>query len=89
MPTESIIKKEVLDIVREDLAVDHPGLDGSSRLIAELGLDSVAFAVAIVAIEERLEVRLPESELIACDTVDDVVAAIESRRDVGASEVRR
>jgi acyl carrier protein len=69
-------EKELLDIVRNDLAVDLPVIDGSSRLIADLGLDSVAFAVALVAIDERLGVRLSERELIECVTVADVVRTI-------------
>ena len=69
-------EKELLDIVRNDLAVDLPVINGSSRLIADLGLDSVAFAVALVAIDERLGVRLSERDLIECTTVADVVRTI-------------
>ncbi|MEV0358083.1 acyl carrier protein [Nocardia sp. NPDC050697] len=66
------IETVLLDIVRNDLAVESAAMDGSSRLIADLGLDSVAFAVALVAIEERLAVRVSEQELIECETVGDV-----------------
>jgi acyl carrier protein len=69
-------EKELIDIVRNDLAVDLPVIDGSSRLVADLGLDSVAFAVALVAIDERLGVRLSERELIECATVADVVRTV-------------
>ena len=51
-------EKELLDIVRNDLAVDLPVINGSSRLIADLGLDSVAFAVALVAIDEIANQRI-------------------------------
>jgi acyl carrier protein len=69
-------EKELIDIVRNDLAVDLPVIDGSSRLVADLGLDSVAFAVALVAIDERLGVRLSERELTECATVADVLQTI-------------
>jgi acyl carrier protein len=78
-------EKELLDIVRNDLAVDLPVIDGSSRLIADLGLDSVAFAVALVAIDERLGVRLSERELIECVTVADVVRTISRHTTVCVS----
>jgi acyl carrier protein len=78
-------EKELLDIVRNDLAVDLPVIDGSSRLIADLGLDSVAFAVALVAIDERLGVRLSERELIECVTVADVVRTISRHTNVCVS----
>lgn len=82
------IESVLLDIVRNDLAVDMPAMDGSSRLIADLGLDSVAFAVALVAIEERLAVRLSEQELIECETVGDVEQMVCRHRHVTAPNNR-
>lgn len=75
----STIEKELIEIIRDDLAVNLPQISGASRLIADLGLDSVAFAVAIVAIEERLGVRLSEQELLGCVSVADVAAAVAGR----------
>ena len=50
-----------------------------ARLIDDVGLDSVAFAVGMVAIEERLGVALSEEELLTCDTVGDLDAAIAAK----------
>ena len=50
-----------------------------SRLIDDVGLDSVAFAVGMVAIEDRLGVALSEEDLLGCDTVGDLEAAILAR----------
>jgi Phosphopantetheine attachment site len=41
-----------------------------------MGLDSVAYAIAFVAIDERRGVRLSERELIECETVGDVVRTV-------------
>ncbi|MGV9408868.1 acyl carrier protein [Nocardia sp. NPDC003693] len=76
----TVIEKDLVEIVRDDLAVSLPDIDGTSRLIDDLGLDSVAFAVAIVAIEERLGVRLTEQELVNCATLSDVASAVAGRR---------
>jgi acyl carrier protein len=76
MSAATDLENELIDIVRNDLAVDLPVIDGSSRLVADLGLDSVAFAVALVAIDDRLGVRLSERELIGCATVADVVRTL-------------
>ena len=48
----------------------------ASRLIDDVGLDSVAFAVGMVAIEDKLGVALSEEDLLSCDTVGDLEAAI-------------
>jgi acyl carrier protein len=56
--------------------VDVRLIPRDSRLVDDVGLDSVAFAVGIVAIEDRLGVALAEEDLFACETVGDLEAAI-------------
>lgn len=70
-------------ILREDLNIDISRVTADSRLIDDVGLDSVAFAVGMVAIEDRLGVALSEEELLTCNTVGDLDAAIaaKSRND--------
>lgn len=66
-------------ILRDDLNVDVSRISPSSHLIDDVGLDSVAFAVGMVAIEERLGVVLSEEDLLNCNTVGDLQAAILAR----------
>ena len=64
------------EILRDDLNVDISRVTRDSRLIDDVGLDSVAFAVGMVAIEDKLGVALSEEDLLTCDTVGDLEAAI-------------
>lgn len=64
------------EILRDDMNVDIRRVTRASRLIDDVGLDSVAFAVGMVAIEDRLGVALTEEDLLSCDTVGDLEAAI-------------
>lgn len=64
------------DILRDDMNVDVSRVTPESRLIDDVGLDSVAFAVGMVAIEDRLGVALTEEDLLSCDTVGELEAAI-------------
>ncbi|PRC46820.1 acyl carrier protein, partial [Mycobacterium sp. ITM-2017-0098] len=57
------------EILRDDLNVDTGRITRDSRLIDDVGLDSVAFAVGMVAIEDKLGVALTEEDLLTCDTV--------------------
>lgn len=75
-PSASVISTALQDILRDDLQVDVGRISRSSRLIDDVGLDSVAFAVGMVAIEEKLGVVLTEEDLLTCDTVGDLEAAI-------------
>ncbi|MEM6109772.1 acyl carrier protein [Mycobacterium sp. 050272] len=66
-------------ILRDDLNVDMARVTPDARLVDDVGLDSVAFAVGMVAIEERLGVALSEEELLTCNTVGDLDAAIAAK----------
>lgn len=76
----SPVGAELLSILRDELDVDPSRVRPDARLVDDVGLDSVAFAVGMVAIEERLGVSLSEEELLNCDTVADLQAAIAAKR---------
>jgi acyl carrier protein len=78
-PTASVVSTALESILREDLQVDVDRVTRDSRLIDDVGLDSVAFAVGMVAIEEKLGVVLTEEDLLTCDTVGDLEAAIAAK----------
>ena len=67
------------EILREDLNVDISRVTRESRLVDDVGLDSVAFAVGMVAIEDKLGVVINEQELLTCDTVGDLERVIRSK----------
>ncbi|MBB2991650.1 acyl carrier protein [Mycolicibacterium iranicum] len=75
-PSPHGVSAALIEILRHDLNVDTSRLTSDSRLIDDVGLDSVAFAVGMVAIEDKLGVALAEEDLLACDTVGDLEAAI-------------
>ncbi len=66
-------------ILRDDLNVDISRVTRESRLVDDVGLDSVAFAVGMVAIEDKLGVVINEQELLTCDTVGDLERVIRSK----------
>jgi acyl carrier protein len=67
------------EILRDDLNVDISRVTSASRLVDDVGLDSVAFAVGMVAIEDKLGVVISEQELLTCDTVGDLEKVIRAK----------
>jgi acyl carrier protein len=67
------------EILRDDLNVDISRVTRESRLVDDVGLDSVAFAVGMVAIEDKLGVMINEQELLTCDTVGDLERVIRTK----------
>lgn len=74
----STVSTTLLSILRDDLNIDLTRVTPDARLVDDVGLDSVAFAVGMVAIEERLGVALSK-ELLTCDTVGELEAAIAAK----------
>ncbi|MEN4397543.1 acyl carrier protein [Mycobacterium vulneris] len=74
--TPEAVSAALTEILRDDMNVDVRRVTRESRLIDDVGLDSVAFAVGMVAIEDKLGVALSEEDLLSCDTVGDLEAAI-------------
>lgn len=77
--SSSTVSTVLRGILRDDLNADMARVTPEARLVDDVGLDSVAFAVGMVAIEEKLGVALSEEELLDCDTVGELEAAIAAR----------
>lgn len=81
-PTPDAVSAALEQILQNDLNIDPSRVTRDSRLIDDVGLDSVAFAVGTVAIEDKLGVKLSEQELLNCDTVGDLETAIRAKAPV-------
>ena len=81
--TSDSVSAALLEILRDDLNIDVSRLTRESRLVDDVGLDSVAFAVGMVAIEDKLGVAVSEQELLGCDTVGDLENVIRAKVPVG------
>jgi acyl carrier protein len=77
--TPESVSAALTEILRDDMNVDVNRITRDSRLIDDVGLDSVAFAVGMVAIEDKLGVALSEEDLLSSETVGDLEAAILSK----------
>jgi acyl carrier protein len=73
------VSAALTEILRDDLNVDVSRVTRESRLVDDVGLDSVAFAVGMVAIEDKLGVAVSEQELLGCDTVGDLEKVIRAK----------
>ena len=73
------VETVLAEILTEDLDLPLGEVTGDSRLVEDLGLDSVGFAIGVVSIEERLGVKLTEREMLETSTVNDLEQLVRSR----------
>jgi acyl carrier protein len=81
-PTQSApsaVSDELVGILRDDLDLKCEPVAATTHLVDDLGMDSVAFAVALVAVEDRFGAQLTEEDLLSCKTVGDLQSAIDLR----------
>lgn len=62
--------REELEVIDPEADLDSLSLD---VVLANLDLDSVSLLSLVVALEERYETRLPESELLRVKTMRDLL----------------
>lgn len=86
--TSDSVNAALSEILRDDMNVDISRVTRDSRLIDDVGLDSVAFAVGMVAIEDKLGVALTEEDLLSCDTVGELEDAILAKTPAAPSNSR-
>jgi len=77
-PVSSTVDDQLVSILRDDLDLKFESITATTRLVEDLGMDSVAFAAGLVAIQERFGAQLSEEDLLSCTTVGDLQAAIEA-----------
>lgn len=68
--------RAVLDIIHHHLSPKPPRplstYPGTTKLVAELGLDSITMVELVFIFEDLFKARLPQEELIKVETIDDL-----------------
>ena len=68
---------EVRDVVVEQLSVATDAVKIESKIIEDLGADSLDVVELVMALEEKFEVEIPDSEAEKLKTIQDVVTFVE------------
>lgn len=73
------MRTEVLSILRpHSQATDHE-VGESSRLVADLGVDSLGVMEIVAELEDKFRLTIPDDALREVDTIGDVARAVEAR----------
>ena len=69
---------DVRDVVVEQLSVAPDAVKLDSKIIEDLGADSLDVGELVMALEEKFEVEIPDSDAEKLITINDVVTYIEN-----------
>jgi len=70
---------EIREIVSKQLYVDESGIKAESKLIHDLGADSLDLAELIFIMEEKFDIEISDEAVKNIVTVGDAVKAVEER----------
>ena len=68
---------DVRDVVVEQLSVSPEAVKPESKIIEDLGADSLDVVELVMALEEKFEVEIPDSEAEKLISINNVVTYIE------------
>jgi len=71
---------EVKEVIVEQLNVSPEEVKPESKFVEDLGADSLDVVEMIMALEEKFEIEIPDSEAENIKTVQDVVDYIEKAK---------
>jgi acyl carrier protein len=71
---------EVKEVIVEQLNVSPDEVKPESKFVEDLGADSLDVVEMIMALEEKFEIEIPDSEAENIKTVQDVVDYIEKAK---------
>ncbi|MCR4941431.1 MAG: acyl carrier protein [Campylobacter sp.] len=70
--------EDVRDVVVEQLSVEPETVKIDSKIIEDLGADSLDVVELVMALEEKFGIEIPDSEAEKLVSISDVVAYIEN-----------
>jgi acyl carrier protein len=76
--TRDSVRAELLKVFQRH-AEDGAAVTEQSRLVADLGIDSLGVMEVIADLEDKFHLHIPDEALREVDTIHDVVAAVEAR----------
>ena len=71
---------EVKEVIVEQLNVSPEEVKPDAKFVEDLGADSLDVVEMIMALEEKFEIEIPDSEAEKIQTVQDVVDYIEKAK---------
>ncbi len=73
----TLVKETVLEVMEEN-GLSPISLEGSTHILQDTGLDSLALAVIVVKLEEKTEKDPFEEGFVTFNTIDELAALYEA-----------
>ncbi len=72
--------EKVISLLAEQLNIDAKTIKSTSRVVEDLGADSLDMIEMLMSLEENFGISVPDDKVASLKTVDDIVAFIKSEK---------
>ena len=72
--------EKVISLLAEQLNIDAKTIKPTSRIVEDLGADSLDMIEMLMSLEENFGISVPDDKVASLKTVDDIVAFIKSEK---------
>jgi len=72
--------EKVISLLAEQLNIDAKTIKSTSRIVEDLGADSLDMIEMLMSLEENFGISVPDDKVASLKTVDDIVAFIKSEK---------
>jgi len=77
--TREEIFEQVKEVIADRLGVDPDEIKWESRLVEDLGADSLDNAELVMNLEEKFGIEIPDEDQTKIQTIEDIVNYIEEK----------
>jgi len=77
--TREEIFEQVKEVIADRLGVDPDEIKWESRLVEDLGADSLDNAELVMNLEEKFGIEIPDEDQAKIQTIEDIVNYIEEK----------
>ena len=72
------MKEKIIALIAEKLSKKPEEINDKSRLVEDLGADSLDIVELIMSFEDEFNVSLPDEDVAKMSTIEDIVTYIEN-----------
>ncbi len=76
-----MIFEKVKEIIADQLGIDTEEIKMETKLIDDLGVDSLEIFEVIMSLEEEFEIEIPNEDVEGMKSVEEMVKYIESKKN--------
>ena len=76
-----MIFEKVKEIIADQLGIDTEEIKMETKLIDDLGVDSLEIFEVIMSLEEEFEIEIPNEDVEGMKSVNEMVKYIESKKN--------